>query len=171
MKQHAYIIRGVLFGCTLLCAFCNAKPICIDSVQEHAVLDRFFKMTFSSEEYGYVLEGSKPISIRNVVSLDSFPIAKDFCYSEKEFNNTLLIREAIPIWNKFCSENKNFVLKAVASDNQVPSFLSNTEMSFINISKLKEVIEKNIDLFRYILGATNTVQCIMDTIIKTEQPL
>jgi FKBP-type peptidyl-prolyl cis-trans isomerase len=128
-------------------------------------------MTFSSEEYGYVLEGSKPISLRNFPALDNFPITKDFKRDEKEFNNTLLVREAIPIWNKFCSAQKDFVLKAVALNKQVSPFLSTLEVSFINVFELQEVIKKNIDLFRYVLGPTNSVQGIVDTIAHSNQPL
>ncbi len=174
-KSSIFCWRGVLqfplFCCILSCAFCNAKPICIDSAHEYTILDQFFKMAFLSEEYGYVLEGSKPISIRSFASTDCFPITKDFNHDEIEFNNTLLVREVIPIWNKFCSRNKRFVLKVVALNNQVPSFLSTLEVSFINISKLKEVIEKNIDLFRYALGPASTVQYILDTIANADQPL
>jgi FKBP-type peptidyl-prolyl cis-trans isomerase len=128
-------------------------------------------MTFSSEEYGYVLEGTKPISLRNFFPLDCFPITKDFKYDENEFNNTLLVREAIPIWNKFCSKQDRFVLKAVALNKQVSSFQSTLEVSFINILKLKEVIQENIDLFRYVLGPAITTQQIVDTIVNSDQPL
>ena len=161
----------MLLGCMLLCTLCSAKPICIDSAQDYAILDQFFKMAFSSEEYGYVLEGSKPISLRNFPSLDSFPITKDLKRDEKEFNNTLLVREAIPIWNKFCSEQNRFVLKAVALNKQVSPFLSNVELSFINVPELKQVIHKNIDLFRYVLGPTHSVQSIVDTIVNSNEPL
>ncbi len=166
-----YVIQAILFFCIVSCAFCKVKPISIDNAHEYEVLDQFLKMTFLSEEYGYVLEGSKPISIRNFVSLDCFPVTKDYNHDTVEFNNTVLVREVIPIWNKFLSENKRFVLKTVALNNKVPSFLSTLEVSFINMSKLKEVIEKNIDLFRYALGPASTVQCILDAIVNADQPL
>ena len=161
----------MLFGCVLLCIPCRAEQIRINNAYDYAILDQFFKMTFSSEEYGYVLEGSKPISFRNFVSLDSFPITKGFEYDEKEFKNTLLVREAIPIWNKVCSDQKRFALKSVALNNQEPSFLSTLEVSFINVLKLSEVIESNIDLFRYVLGPALTVQQIVNTIVCSDQPL
>src|SRR5712675_559276 len=100
----------VVTGCILMCISCHAKSICIDCIEEYAILDQFFKMTFSSEEYGYVLEGSKPISIRNFLALDSFPISNDLKREEKQFNNAILVREAIPLWKKFCGQQKNFVL-------------------------------------------------------------
>lgn len=165
------VARRLLFGSGLFCVFCNANPICIDSVQEYTVLDQFFKMTCSSEEYGYVLEGSKPISVRNFISPGGFPITKDFEYNEREFRNTLLVREFLPIWKKLCSRQERFALKAVALEGQGNPLLSTLEVSFINIPKLKEVVEKNIDLFRYILGSTVTAQYLVDALVNSNQPL
>lgn len=150
---------------------CHAKPVCIDNAKEYAILEQFFRMAFSSEEYGYVLEGSKPISIRNFLSLDSFPMSKNLQHEERQFANAVLVRKAIPLWNKFCSQQKNYVLKGVPLNDQVSCFLSPLEVAFINVSKLQEVIEKNIDLFRYILGPTNTVQGIVDAIAHSKQSL
>ena len=161
------IISMMLLGCI----FCNAEPICIDCAEDYTILDRFFRMTFSDEEYGYVLEGSKPISLRNFIALDCFPTSKDFKQEEKEFNITLLVRQAIPIWNKLCSHQNHFVLKAVALNDQASPFLSTLELSFINIPKLREVIDKNIDLFHYVLGSSMTVQDIVDNIVHSDQPL
>ncbi len=154
-----------------MCISCHAKSICIDNIQEYAILDQFFRMTFSSEEYGYVFEGSKPISIRNFLALDSFPISKDLKYGEKQFNNAVLVRLAIPLWDKFCGQQKSFVLKVITLNGQVSSFLSPLEVAFINVSQLQEVVEKNIDLFRYILGPTNTIQGIVDSIVNSNQSL
>lgn len=168
---YRFLKSWIIIGCILIGISCHAKSICIDSAQDYTILDQFFKMTFLSEEYGYVLEGSKPISIRNFLSLDSFPISKDLKHNEDEFNKAILVREAIPIWNKFCAQQKNFVLKVVALNNQGSPFLTPLEIAFINTSKLHQVIEKNIDLFRYILGPTNTIQDIVNSITYTNQPL
>lgn len=166
-----WIFQKTWIGCILMGFSCHAQPICIDCSQEYAILDQFFKMTFSSEEYGYVFEGCKPISVKNFPALDSFPISKDFKYEEKRFNNAILVRKAIPLWNKFCSQQKDFVLKVTALNNQESSFLSPLEVAFINVPKLQEVIEKNHDLFRYILGPTNTVQDIVNLIVNSNQSL
>jgi len=171
LRIHRSMKLWMIIGCILMRISCQAKPISIDSMQDYATLDQFFKMTFLSEEYGYVLEGSKPISIRNFLSLDSFPISKDLKHNEIEFNKAILVREAIPLWNKFCSQQKNFVLKVVSLNDQGSSFLAPLEIAFINNSKLQQVIEENIDLFRYVLGSTNTVQDIVSSIIYVNQPL
>ena len=165
------IFQKIWIGCILIGFSCHAQSTRIDCNQEYAILDQFFKMTFSSEEYGYVFEGCKPISVKNFPSLDSFPISKDLKYEEKQLNNAILVRKAIPLWNKFCGQQRDFILKVTALNNQESSFLSFLEVAFINVSKLQEVVEKNSDLFRYILGPTNTIQDIVDVIVNSNQPL
>lgn len=115
---------------------------------EYEALDRFFKMGIEEEGYGYVLEGVKPIAVRTFYALSQFPFTKNLKYAEREFTNTLLLLDALPVWNKFCSQQKHFALKAVPFAPNSPSL----EVQFINIPKLKEIIETNIDLFRYVLG-------------------
>ncbi len=168
MKQ----IAGALFfllSCVLWSS--ETKPIQVDCPEDYAILDQFFKMAMSFEEYGYVLEGSKPISIRNFRSPDHFPVTKDFEYESKEFTHTFLVREALNIWNRLCSHQKNFALKAVALKEDSKSIFPMLEVQFVNISKLREVIDKNIDLFRYILGPTVTIEQLIDKIARSDEPL
>ena len=153
----------------ILCISCYARTVCIDSSRDYAILDQFFKMAFILEEYGYVLEGSKPISLRNFLSPEDFPITKDFKQDEIELKNSLLVREAITVWNKLYGDQNNFALKAKPLDNRAT--FPNLELSFINIPKLRQVIEKNIDLFHYVLGPTLTTESLIDRIISSDESL
>src|SRR5262249_42209865 len=123
----------------------NSKPVSIH-VQEHRdyeIFDLFFENGILEEEYGYVLQGVKPISTRQFYALDIFPM-KDLQLSEKEFKKTLLIREVIPIWNKLCSQQDQFALKAVpVIENDAGS--CGFEVQFIHVPKLLEVIRENIN--------------------------
>lgn|GEM_PF-1218496 len=123
------------------------------NIEEGQILYHFLRMGIEEEEYGYVLEGIKPISIRSFYGLDQFPLYKEGERNENEWMKTLLARSAIPIWNKWCGHQKNFILKATPL---APSegTVSGLKVEFINFPLLKEVIQKNIDLFRYILGPT-----------------
>jgi hypothetical protein len=159
----------MVFGFFFLNIVCNAQPIFIDNPRDYLILDRFFKMTFFQEEYGYVLEGNKPISIGYFSSLDQAPITQDINYSENNFNNAIFVREAIPVWNKLCLNQKNFILKADSSNSE--DSLSSLEVLFINIAKLREVVDNDIDLFRHVLGATFTTQSIIDRIVNSDQSL
>ncbi len=145
--QWILVFLCIVQGCAL-----GAKPVSIH-VQErrdYELLDLFFKMGIFEEEYGYVLEGEKPVSAKQFYPLDTFPM-KDLQYSEDEFKKTLLVREAIKVWNKLCSQQDRFVLKAIpiiATEVDACGF----EVQFIHVPKLQEVIRENINLFRYVLG-------------------
>ncbi|MBS0620993.1 MAG: FKBP-type peptidyl-prolyl cis-trans isomerase [Verrucomicrobia bacterium] len=155
----------------IACTTCGKLPVLqIDDSRDYAILDQFFKMVVSSEEYGYVLEGAKPISVRNFGSLDYFTVTKNLEYSDKEFKNALLVREAIPLWNKLCANQGNFVLKATPLKDTVPIFPP-FEVTFINIAKLKETINQHIDLFRYVLGPTVQAEQIANKIAYSDVEL
>lgn len=154
-SEHGDAI-GMRWVLVLLCFIqaigLNAKStsIHVQEDRDYEVLDLFFKMGIFEEEYGYVLEGTKPVSSRQFYPLDTFPM-KDLQFSEREFQKTLLVREAIKIWNKLCSEQDRFVLKSVPVIGYEAGACG-YEVQFINLSKLREVIAENIHLFRYALG-------------------
>src|SRR3989338_8313580 len=87
----------------LSCSLCGNAVIQIDRLEDYLILDQFFKTSFSSEEYGYVLEGAKPISIRNFSALDHFLITCNQEHNEREFKYALLLTKVLPLWDKFCS--------------------------------------------------------------------
>ena len=161
------VVRMVL-GFVLLGVPCLAGSIRIDCTQDYAVLDRFFRTMFLCEEYGYVLEGIKPISLRNFPALNCFPITQNFQYNKEEFDRALLVREALSVWKKFSSRSKCFVLKSVQLAGNASSSI---EVCFINIPKLQEVVEKSIDLFHYVLGPNQTSQQIVNSLVYSDRPL
>ncbi len=131
--------------------------------RDYEILDLFFKSGILEEEYGYVLRGAKPISSRQFYALDVFPM-KDLQLSENEFKKTLLAREAIPVWNRLCSQQDRFALKAVPvieKDGGACGF----EVNFIHVPKLREVIRENIYLFRYVLGPTLEVDALVNRLV------
>lgn len=167
IKKFRLSLVFLVLHCSVLMA---EQPILIKEPRDYETLDQFFKMGVLEEEYGYVLEGDKPISVRNFYSLDHFPIFKDLESREKEFANGLLVREAIPIWNKLGFSQKDFVLKATSLD-EPGAIVPGLEVQFINISKLREVIEKNIDLFRYVLGPILETEELVRQIAYKNEPL
>lgn len=165
MKQLFFLVGFCLTSCVF-----GSEAIRVNSVRDYTVLDQFFRTMITSEEYGYVLEGTKPISIRLCDSLSNLNITKNLASTEKEFNTTLLIHDALPIWNQLCAHQNKFVLKAVTLENKETPF-PDLELLFINVSKLEQVIEKDINLFRYILGPTLTTQQITDQIVNSTESL
>jgi len=137
---------------------------------DYEILEQFFKMGISDEGYGYVLDGVKPISIRDFYPLDVFPITKDLKYAEQEFNKTILAREAAEVWKRACKGQKNFVLKAIPLQPlDLP--ISGWEVQLINLRKLREVIDANVNLFRYVLGPGLEVEQLVNQIAYSENRL
>ncbi len=156
----------VIQACSLKAKLVSIR---IENRGDYELLDQFFRTEFIKENYGYVLEGIKPICVRDCYSIDQFPVSSYFEISENYFTNNLLIREVLPIWNKLCAHQKNFVLKAVSlKDSAVAPGI---EVQFINIASLKEVIDKNIDLFRYILGPTVRTDQLVNRIAYSNESL
>lgn len=143
-----------------------AVPIELENSVDYELLHHFFKMGIAEEEYGYVLEGCKPISARQFYAPASFLITRDQAFSEQAFATTLLVREAIPVWNRLCSHQTKFVLKATPDESGM-----NLEVRFIHLPLLQQVIQENIDLFRYVLGVTLESKELAERIAYSDEPL
>lgn len=147
----------------------NAKPLSIhvQDRRDYEILDLFFKMGIQEEEYGYVLEGVKPISARQFYALDVFPM-REMRFSENEWKKTLLVREAIPVWNRLCSQQDRFALKAIpVIENEADA--CGYEVQFIHVPKLHEVITENINLFRYVLGPNVEVEELVNRLAYSNE--
>jgi len=140
------------------------KPIQIKDSKDYAILQEFLRRGFAEEEdYGYVLAGIKPISVRNFQALDSFLVPNYFDWE-------LVVHEAVLVWNRVCPNKRNFVFK-VAYPSGVSSIRSGFELQFINISLLRNVIEENIALFRYVLGPFLTTDQLVSRIAHSNELL
>ncbi|NGX61621.1 MAG: hypothetical protein K940chlam9_01108 [Chlamydiae bacterium] len=142
-----------------------AKPIQIEDGEEYSILDRFFKWMITYSEYGYVLEGNKPISQINI-----FPIDNLIAPQSRNFQTDTFAREAIRVWKKIKPTQKDFVLKATEIPSK-PFNYPTYELLFINVPKLKEEVEKNLFLFRYVLGPSIETDQLLTYILFSEEPL
>lgn len=148
----------------------NLTEIRVENEADYEVLDCFFKMGCRDEEYGYVLEGAKPISIRHFYPVDRFPLFKNIEHGRQEFVKTLLVEKAVSVWNRICANQKRIVLKAISAKNSKSTF-SDLEVSFINVPVLKKTIADNIDLFRYVLGSFVKAEELADRIAWSYESL
>ncbi len=121
---------------------------------DNVALEQFFQMNFLEEEYGYVLEGLKPISIRNYYPIEEIPPFQDLSFAKKELLGTIFVNKAVEAWEKSFSNQKKFVFKAAPIKS-----VSGTgwEVRFINVPKLRETIRQNINLFQQLLGPKATI--------------
>lgn len=148
----------------------NLPVFQIDNSREYEVLEKLFRMGTTDEEYGYVLEGTKPISTRNFYHPALVPLTANLSHTENEILKSFLIFEAIPILKKMSPYQKNFILKIVPL-SLIGSPDLGVEVQFINIPKLQEVIEQNITLFQYILGPTTEIKELVNRIAYSEETL
>jgi hypothetical protein len=155
-------LKLILFQLLIARAF--ADPIRIDA-EDCQVLNQFFRTMFAHSEYGYVLDGSKPVSQMNVS-----PIGDLIAPQSLNFQIDVLAREAIKVWKKLLPEQNDFVLK-ISEINDERFLTPIYELVFINVHKLKETVQNNIDLFRYVLGPTINAEQLTDYIIKSRESL
>ncbi len=144
-----------------LCLSMRGAPITLEDPNDYRVLDQFFKLMCTHAEYGYVLEGSKPISQMNILPLDDLIAPQSL-----NFQMSTCAREAIRIWTQICPDQDDFVLKAT----EIHDYFLNPvyELTFINVPKLRSEIEDNIALFRYVLGPTIDSEQLVKDIIESK---
>ena len=143
----------------------SASPLKIDDPQDYAILDRFFRMMCERSEYGYVLDGTKPVS-----QMDVFPLDDLIAPQNTNFEVNACAREAIRVWNKISPQQSDYVLKAteIKDSTFIYPFY---ELTFINVPKLQAEIEANLNLFRYILGPTLDAKQLVKHILESDVPL
>jgi hypothetical protein len=146
--------------------FSEDVSISVETEREYIVLENFFRFAINEVEFFYVLEGDKPIFIHGFRPLDQFPFGKELSKNEREFEQTLLMREAIPFWKKRCSSQKKYVLKTITEKESGFELIL-----FVNLPKLQQVIEENIYLFRYILSPTLDPKVLTQKIAYSNQSL
>ena len=159
-------IRRLLISTLLL--YSNAlfsTPVKIDNALDFFVLERFFHMMTEESEYGYVLDGAKPISAAQFV----FP-AKVACPKTFRFLFDICAFEASEVWHRLFKGRSEIQLKVTQTfdQNDGEPF---SEVLLINIPKLRKEIESNIDLFRYRLGASLGVDALVNHIVESNDSL
>ncbi len=125
-----------------------STPMTINDPSDYYILDQFFRTMIREEVFGYVLEGTKPLSALNIYPNNylMFPHSRFFQWN-------ILAEEAIEKWNQMAPEQKDYVFKiAKVFKHQFGGAYH--ELLFINREKMKETLDNNLDLFRLLLGPT-----------------
>ena len=151
----------IIFSSLLITIKAFAVPLIINSEDYH-VLDKFFKEMTVESEYGYILDGVKPTSEMEIQPSYALIIPQ-----AKNFKMSVLARQAIGSWKHLSPVQRENVLKIIEVKNDRYS-LPIYELSFINVPKLKKTIEANIDLFRYVLGPTLTIDKLLRYITHSQ---
>lgn len=141
----------------------HGKPIIINDASDYHILDQFFKIMIREELFGYVLEGDKPLSSINIYPLDNL-----LSPQARSLKMKVLGQEAIDLWCRIAPQQKNFILKATKVTDHDYSYY---ELLFINRSKLKGVLEENLNLFRFHIGPTIESSSLTDLISSSTPSL
>ena len=140
----------------------------IENKREYEILNKFFRICFTQEEFGYVLEGIKPISIRNYCYPANIQPCANIFYTENEILRSLLLFEAIPTIKRMAPYEKDLVLK-IAPLNLLGANHLGVEVQFIHVPALTKAIEENISLFKYILGPLVTTKDLVQRIAFSDE--
>lgn len=119
----------------------------------------------NQSEYGYVLDGTKPISVMDISSLEALSAP-----GTPWFALNINALEAVEVWKRLNPRSKDTVLK-ITEVFEPQSNLPQYEVLFINKLKLQEVIASNIDLFRYVLGPALEPNSFMEQIAESPTSL
>src|ERR1700722_12124959 len=125
-----------------------STPITIDDPSDYYILDQFFRTMVKEEVFGYVLEGTKPLSALNIHPINylMFPQSRFFKWN-------VFAEEAIERWSQMAPAQNSYVFKVVKGFNHKYGAPYH-ELLFINRLKMQEVVDSNLALFRFHLGPT-----------------
>lgn len=165
MKTFLKLFSFFTICFSLSCNCLYSSPIKIDDPLDFRILDQFFRIMVSQSEYGYVLENSKPISAINISSLDSLPAPHSPWFALNTYS-----LEAVEVWKRIHPSQSDIRLKATQAFDP-KSNTTQLELLFINVPKLREAIDSNINLFRYVLGPSLESSSILNHIIESSESL
>jgi FKBP-type peptidyl-prolyl cis-trans isomerase len=165
-------MKTILFFVFLFnfCIEAKIPSFTIEKSREYELLYAFLRSSFVEEDYGYVLEGIKPISIRNYYRLAHVPLCSDIFYCENEIKKSLVLYELIPLLKKMNQYQKKFILK-VTPLSVLGCKNIGMEVQFIHIPLLQKTIEENITLFKYILGPVVEAKELVNRIAYSDESL
>lgn len=120
------------------------EKVCL-SIEESAILDRFFRALIEEAEGGYVLYDQKPICAHAFFSRGLFLINSPW------HSNSVALKEGSCIWKKLLSEvsNSNFSIFVNAEEKHLPGWI---HISLVNRALFLKVVSENLSLFQYVLG-------------------
>ena len=158
------VLKMVVFLVLLFSAL-FAEQIRIDDPLDFRILEQFFRTMMSDDDYGYVIDGVKPISVREFGSPEHLPLPHS-----PMFSSDICAMEVIEVWNRVRPKKVNITLKTTKIFN-AEADAPRVEFLFINSKELLKAIESNINLFRYVLGPSLGAKDILKYIVEFDVSL
>ncbi len=126
------------------------------SIEESAVLNRFFLVLVRDSEAGYVLLNKKPVSIVGFYRKDPFLVGSEL------HKQSVALKEGALLWNKLEIDNQDIVIRV--SGKEDPLITNWIHVLTINRSLFREVVNKSLSLFQYVLGPRVTADTLLEAL-------
>ncbi len=131
------------------------------SLEENAVLRKFFEVLIRESEVGYVLFNKKPVCIHGFYHKDPFAI------NTSSHKQSVALREGARIWNKFTEKKSDIVVHICEKeDPAIPRYI---HVLIIHRPLLQATVKDNLTLFQYILGPSITPDILVNALLSKDQ--
>lgn len=136
--------------------------------EEKQYLESFFKTMFVNSEGGFVLFGSKPMCMEGIFSNVNNRIS---WLGARNHRRSVDLKLGFQVWDKYFSNIKSNKLVICCKNKPHSTYLNWIHLVFINPKKITEAVNKNLSLFRYILGPKLTASSFLNYIIDKDQDI
>ncbi|MEI8365385.1 MAG: FKBP-type peptidyl-prolyl cis-trans isomerase [Parachlamydiaceae bacterium] len=149
--------KACVFFCMTIVCMCHSEEL---SVQESAILSKFFREMTENSEAGYVFFDAKPVCIHG------YNVEDNFTEEYPRHLMSVILREgALVLKNrKFCGQNI-LIHSYNHRDALVPHCV---HILFINKKLFLDVVQHNLSLFQYVLGPEVTPKKLLDKLTDSE---
>jgi hypothetical protein len=131
------------------------------SLEESAVLRKFFEILIRESEAGYVIFNKKPVCIHGFYCRDPFRV------NTSVHKQSVALREGARIWNKFNEKKSDIIVHICEKEDPIiPGYI---HVLIINRPFLQAAVKNNLTLFQYVLGPSITPNSLVDTLLSKGQ--
>lgn len=133
--------------------------------EQSAVLHVFFQNLIKESEVGYVLFNEKPVCIQGFYTKDPF------CVGFSSHIEATALKEGARIWKQISNSagNNDSDIILNITENEDSNLQGQLHILAINIPLLRQVVNNNIVLFKYILGPTFSTDDFLNTLKTNKQ--
>lgn len=130
------------------------------SISEYAILDSFFHVLFEESQGGYVFYGNKPICAEGILPKEE----NLFMVGGLLHRHSVVLKEGLRVWKNLNLENKNYYIHCY----EIPSY-GWQQILVINREEFIKTVQKNLQLFQYVLGPKLTPNRFFEQLIDPKE--
>ncbi|HEY4832604.1 MAG TPA: hypothetical protein VIH61_08620, partial [Waddliaceae bacterium] len=132
------------------------------SLEESAILRKFFQVLVEESEAGYVFFNKKPVCIHGYFYKDVFVV------NSPVHRQAVALREGARLWRQLSDKNSDIIIHiAEKEDPNIPGYI---HVLVINQPLFHHIVQSNLPLFQYILGPSVTSDNLLSALISENRP-